>query len=130
VGNIGQLYNANNTRAYNDSLDQLGQKWQRLEDNLPSGPYFAGETFSLVDAAFAPALRYLDVFESLTQENFLNAYPKVESWRFSLSKRRSVQQAVSIDYNEALVGFLAKRDSILGNLAREAFSGQPQAVGF
>jgi glutathione S-transferase len=130
VGNIGQLYNANNTRAYNDSLDQLEQKWQRLEDNLPSGPYFTGESFSLVDAAFAPALRYLDVFESLTQKKFLNAYPKVQSWRFSLSKRRSVQQAVSYDYDEALLEFIARRDSILGNLAREAFTEKPQAVGF
>ena len=130
MGNISQLYNANNTRAYNDALDQLAQKWQRLEDNLPSGPYFTGETFSLVDAAFAPALRYLDVFESLTQEKFLNAYPKVQSWRFSLSKRRSVQQAVSYDYNEALVEFIARRDSILGNLARGACSEQPHAMGF
>ena len=130
VGNIAQLYNANNTRDYYAALDLLGQKWQRLEDNLPSGPYFTGETFSLVDAAFAPALRYLDVFESLTQKQFLNAYPKVENWRFSLSKRRSVQQAVSSDYNDALLRFLARRDSILGNLAREAFSEQPHAVGF
>jgi glutathione S-transferase len=130
VSNIGQLYNADNTREYYDALDQLGQKWQRLEDNLPSGLYFAGETFSLVDAAFAPALRYLDVFESLTQKKFLSAYPKVENWRLSLSKRRSVQQAVSSDYNDALVGFLARRDSILGNLAREAFSEQPHAMGF
>ena len=130
VGNIAQLYNANNTRDYYAALDQLGQKWQRLEDNLPSGPYFTGEAFSLVDAAFAPALRYLDVFESLTQKQFLNAYPKVENWRFSLSKRRSVQQAVSSDYNDALLRFLARRDSILGNLAREAFSEQPHAVGF
>ena len=40
----------------------LGAKLQRLENTI-KGPFFAGETFSYVDAAFGPAFRQLDVLE-------------------------------------------------------------------
>ena len=130
INNIGQFYNAATTKEYYSALEQLGQKWQRLEEKLPPGAYFEGDHFSLVDASFAPALRYLDVFEALTQKPFLNAYPKVQNWRAALSRRNSVRDAVTADYPEALTHFLAKRDSIVGRLARKSINEQPTAVGF
>src|SRR5687768_8765101 len=36
-------------------IEAIETKFQRLETILGDGPYFAGESFSLVDAAFAPA---------------------------------------------------------------------------
>ncbi len=30
---------------------------------MGAGPFFAGESFSLVDAVFAPIFRYFDVFD-------------------------------------------------------------------
>ncbi len=130
ISNIVQFYNAATTQEYYSALEQLGQKWQRLEEKLPPGAYFEGERFSLVDASFAPALRYLDVFEALTQKPFLNAYPKVQNWRAALSRRNSVRDAVTADYPELLTHFLSRRESIIGLLARKSINEQPTAVGF
>src|SRR6266581_2672248 len=43
----------------------IAAKFARVEEALGAGPYFAGDSFSLVDAVFAPIFRYFDVFDQL-----------------------------------------------------------------
>jgi glutathione S-transferase len=86
--------------------------------NLTQAPFFTGEDFSLVDAAFAPLFRYLDLFEQLVELDFLKHYPKVGNWRRALAQRASVSKAVSPDYPTLLAEFVAGRKSYLGKYAR------------
>ena len=99
-----------------------------MEDNLDDGPYFSGENFSLVDAAFAPVFRYFDVIETLSDIDLFVDVPKVRAWRNVLATRPSVQQAVSEDYAERLLQFLAGKDSVIGNIARQTLADIERAV--
>ena len=70
----------------------VAAKFARVEEALGSGPFFAGEKFSLVDAVFAPIFRYFDVFDELIDLSIFAETPKVRAWRTELAKRRKRPQ--------------------------------------
>ena len=94
----------------------LGQKFARLERDLGDGPWFAGEQFGLVDAAFAPVFRYFDLFDRLLDHGIFAGTPKVTAWRAALAARPSVRAAVVADYPERLERFVAKQNGYLAGL--------------
>jgi len=118
IADIGRLYNADSRSSVEDARSKLEDKFQRVEQALSNGTWFAGEQFTLVDAAFAPAFRYFDVLDDLTGFDVFASTPKVARWRQALSRRPSVIAAVSDDYPERLLTFLADRDSYVGRIAR------------
>ncbi|WP_307718606.1 hypothetical protein [Massilia violaceinigra] len=80
----------------------------------------------MVDAAFAPVFRYVDLFGHLPGLNFLEAMPEVSRWRKALQARLSVRNAVADDYPQRLHAFvLGKR----GALARALLLAAPPASG-
>ena len=110
---IGRLYNAASEAALDKEIDGLRVMFSRLEEELVGrktgweGPYFAGETLSLVDAAFGPVFRYLDTFEAdaglyLLMEN----HPRVSRWRTALARHPSIIEAIDEGYPDRLRTFL------------------------
>lgn len=117
LDNIGQAYNAVSEKQFFSAINQLDTKWQQLEKNMASGETFGDDKFSLVDAAYGPVFRYLDLFEQLVNVDFLQHYSRVANWRQSLSKRSSVVNAVQSDYPSLLATFIAGRESYLAGRA-------------
>jgi glutathione S-transferase len=99
------------------TLDQKAQalhaKFTRIEDQLDTGPYFAGAQFSIVDAVFAPAFRYFDVFDQIADLGVFTGLAKVTAWRTALASRLSVVTAVRPDYADLLRAFLRKHDGAI-----------------
>jgi glutathione S-transferase len=95
----------------------LKARFGRIEDSLGDGPYFAGERFCLVDAAFGPVFRYFDVFDGIIDHDIFSKTPKVRAWRRALVVRPSVRDAVSADYADRLRAFLEVHDAYLHRLA-------------
>jgi len=120
LDNIGQFYSARTTKSFEQARTGLKNKWRALEDALQHSPFFEGDSFSLVDAAFAPVFRYLDVFEPWFDDPLIELGSKVASWRSQLTNRDSVRNAVSPQYAALLTEFVIDRNSRLGGLAREA----------
>jgi len=114
LNTIGAFYNAPDASALQARRGELAGKFAQLEAVLPArGPYFSGDSFSMVDAVFGPVFRYFDVFEELGETGFFEATPKVRAWRAALAQRASVRQAVRGDYAEELTRFLQRRGSEL-----------------
>ena len=128
ISGIGRLYNADTRGSFKEAQSDLEDKFQRVEQALGNGPWFGGEQFTLVDAAFAPAFRYFDVLDDLTGIDVLVSTPKVAGWRQALSKRSSVAIAVAEDYPERLLSFLADRDSYIGRIARTRIAAKNAAA--
>src|SRR5215471_765517 len=97
LNDIAGLYAASDEAAFKAKALQLKQRFERLEVRLV-GPWFDGQTFSLVDAVFGPVFRYFDVFDEIGDFGILGAKPKVARWRQNLAARASVRSAVSADY--------------------------------
>ncbi len=115
LGDIGRLYGADDEAAFADVRSGVEQRLAQLEAAV-AGPWFGGDRFGLVDAAFGPAFRYLDVFDSRANDELVVRSPKVRAWSQALASRPSVIAAVSGDYEERLVEFVAKKNSHLAGL--------------
>ena len=98
----------------------LAGKFERVEAALKDGPYFAGGSFSLVDAVFAPIFRYFDVFDEISDSRVFEATPRVRDWRAALAVRPSVRAAVVPAYAQHLRDFLRRHDAHLLTLAGPA----------
>lgn len=117
LNGIGALYSARDDTGFTAASDALKARFLHLETVIdPAGPFFAGPSFSLVDAAFAPVFRYFDVFETFVALDVLDGLERVADWRRRLAARSSVQNAVSADYPDLLRGFIRKRNSWMSHL--------------
>lgn len=57
LARISTVYNATGHAAFERELADLKVKFSRLNEALSDGPYFAGQAFHIIDAAFAPIFR-------------------------------------------------------------------------
>jgi glutathione S-transferase len=116
LGDIAGFYNARDADRFAAKTRDLAAKFERLENELAGGPFFNGEGFGLVDAAFGPVFRYFDVFDRIGDSGVFDGKPKVSGWRNALAGRRSVAGAVAPDYDQLLLEFLERRASYLSGL--------------
>lgn len=113
LNDIARFYNAPDANAFETHRGALASKFMRVEDRLESGPFFAGERFSLVDAVYGPIFRYFDTFDRIGDFEILSRLSKVAAWRATLAQRPSVRNAVADDYPDRLRDFLRRRGSHL-----------------
>ncbi|PZV13946.1 MAG: glutathione S-transferase family protein [Leptolyngbya sp.] len=109
---IAAFYSATDEGVFEAKRQDLLNSFQILEAQLHSSPYFAGDSFCLIDAVYAPIFRYFVVFEQYQFEFFAQT-PKVKAWGEALLQRPSVRQAATEDYFEQLHEFLQRRNSVL-----------------
>lgn len=113
---IWGYYTASDATAFAEKRRHLAGKFARVERALGDGPFFAGKSFSLVDAAFGPVFRYFHVFERFIDPRLFDETPKLRAWRRALAARPSVREAVVADYSQRLVAFVRARQSHLARL--------------
>ena len=115
LADIGRLYSAPDEAAYEDARTMLAARLAHIEQNV-AGPWFAGDRFGLVDAAFGPAFRYLNVFDWRIGSTVVERLARVRAWSEELAFRPSVRGAVADDYAERLIDFITAKDSHLARL--------------
>jgi glutathione S-transferase len=74
-----------------ESLDSHDKLLHRIEDAVQTGPYLAGEAFSLADAAVIPYVLRLDL---LGLSRLWERYPGVGAWWRRVRNRRSVEEQI------------------------------------
>ncbi len=124
LNQISKFYSATSQQEFEQVQSTLTQQFVQLNSELnKNNPditnclhlrYFNGSSFSLVDAAFAPVFRYFDAFQSYVDIPCFQGLDSINSWRKHLANRPSVKNAVSLDYQYALVEFVKKKQSYLG----------------
>lgn len=117
LADIYGFYTTPDREAFEAKREVIAAKFERLEAQLGAGPYFAGERFSIVDAAFAPALRYFDLFDRLIDHKLLDGRPKLQAWRRVLAERPSVRNAVVADFQDRLRDYVRDKGGYLATNA-------------
>jgi glutathione S-transferase len=117
LGELWGLETTGDPAIFESKRVAVAAKFVRVEQALGSGPFFAGEKLSLVDAVFAPIFRYFDVFDTLIDLSIFAETPKVRAWRAELAKRPSVRSAVGADYPQLLHAFLVRHNAHMLKLA-------------
>lgn len=110
---IGAFYSARDEATLAAHAEEIRVRLGQIEAVLGDGPFFAGSTFSIVDAVFGPVFRYFDVFDTVDGLALCDSLLKVQRWRSSLASRPSVAGAVRADYPDLLARFLRARGSAL-----------------
>jgi glutathione S-transferase len=113
LNSIAAFYNAADEPALAARAAEIRARLTQVEAALGDGPYFAGKSFSVVDAVFGPVLRYFDVFDAIDDFGFWEGVPKLQRWRVALALRPSAADAARPDYPELLRAFLRAQRSAL-----------------
>jgi glutathione S-transferase len=111
------LINAPTESSFEQTRQELVGKLAWIEQALKA-PFFSGERFSLVDAAYAPMFYYFDALDKISDFGLAKSI-KINDWKQALKARPSVQRAFSQDYSQKLLFRLSQRDSHLSRLAKQ-----------
>ena len=114
LADIYRLYTAEDEANFEKPRKQVESKIALLEYEI-AGPWFGGNRFGLVDAAFGPVFRYLDVFDWRLGRPLIDRPRKARAWSEALAQRPSVRAAVADDYAERLIDFVVAKGSYLGD---------------
>lgn len=118
LSNVWTIETTGDREAFDGAVKALKEKFVRIEAELGDGPYFAGGSFTIVDAVFAPVFRYFDLIDTIADLGIFDGLPKVQEWRRALAERSSVREAVTPDYNERFRRFLHKKNGVLAQMDR------------
>ncbi len=88
-----KIVTAASKEDYDSARAAVANPLGRFDRELKS-PFFAGEAFSLVDAALAPALMRFTILEGASGVPLLEAFPGVDAWARRLAQRPSVVAGV------------------------------------
>jgi glutathione S-transferase len=92
----------------------LEERLETVEAALTQGPYFAGETFGMVDAVYAPIFRFTRELHHLTGLELVSAQtPKLAAWAAQLLARPAVQQAVPASFSVDYAAFVRRQRGLL-----------------
>ncbi len=116
---IGAFYNAKNAQALAEKQAALRGKFERIEQEI-AGPFFAGDTFHMIDGVWGTVFRYLGVFDGIADFGLLEKLERSITWRIAVSRRRSVIKAPPAGYPERLEQFLRDRRSLISTLMADA----------
>jgi glutathione S-transferase len=116
IADVFAFYMAPDKPAFERKSSDLHAKFRWLERHLEEGPYFAGDRFFLVDAAFAPVFRLFDTFDRIADFGAFNGLARVCAYRAALGERESVERAVLADYARIFHEYLLERGSYLSRL--------------
>ena len=88
----GQAY-ADDEAEYKADIAKIPLAFEKLESALkaqsPSGPFFNGAKYSLVDAAYAPFLQRYYYLDRIKPLGVIEKFPRVKAWAEALLKRPS-----------------------------------------
>lgn len=112
LGDLYRLGMAKDQPAFEAARATVRDRLRPLEPEV-AGPFFAGQGFSAVDAAYAPAFRQIDALETLRPLGLLDDLPRLDAWRQALPRRASVRDAVPADFRERFLGQLRAAGAFL-----------------
>lgn len=81
--------------------DELLNKFDQVEKIVMAAPFFNGDSFSLVDASYAPLFRLLEYLDELRPGIYNTArHPKINRWKNNLLALTSVQKSCVPEFKE------------------------------
>lgn len=115
-----RYYTAKTKDDFYHNLEELKNKIKQLDNRLTSGPFFNGNNFSLVDAAYAPLFTRLALLEGLIDNNLYKGAPNVARWAGNLTSRDTVKKSVIPEFQEKYLAHISRAEGYAGDQFRQA----------
>ncbi|WP_303906985.1 glutathione S-transferase family protein [Thiohalomonas denitrificans] len=94
-----QMIRAPDAESFEQKLKALKDNLAKLETHI-AGPFFNGDHFNLIDAAYAPLFMRAQLLETWHPLRLLKGLPKVEAWSQRLLDRDTVKESVIDNFSE------------------------------
>ena len=102
---ISQAAYANTEEEFTARSAKIADPFKKLDEALSkrgnAGPYFNGDKFSLVDAAYAPFLQRYTFMDRLRPIGLIEKYPHLKAWRDALLAATAVKDSTVPEIEEA-----------------------------
>lgn len=85
----------------------------KLESEMGMGPFFAGKSFGMVDAVYAPLFRYFGIIEATVAHQVFEGLPRISAWCAALAAHPSVRDAVVKDYADRFQTHLRQQEALI-----------------
>jgi glutathione S-transferase len=89
---------------YNKAAEKIPVPFERVEKALaaqsPKGPFFNGEKYSLVDAAYAPFLQRYFYLDRVKKLGHIEKFPRLKAWAEALMKRPSTHSFPDAEFEQ------------------------------
>lgn len=113
---FGRFNYAKNKESQAEALKMLRKTVAKLEEAIAKdrgndGPYFNGDTLSLVDAAYAPFLQRFRIVETLVNSGLLNDFPLVDTWADALMRNEYIKNSVPPDFEKVFMENMIHRET-------------------
>ena len=98
---------------YNKAAEKIPVPFERLEKALATqnaGPFFNGEKYSLVDAAYAPFLQRYFFLDRVKKLGHIEKFPRLKAWGEALVKRPSTHSFPEAEFEAMYRENLKKRN--------------------
>lgn len=99
------LFMTGEKASFEECLEKIRGKFNKLELQLGDGPYFNGEKFCLIDAAYAPLFLRFSIVDAIFPIGVMDGFPKIQRWSSALMMRDSVKCSVVDDFSDLFLKF-------------------------
>ena len=89
------------------------EKLSFLENAIPDSTYAAGNDFSLLDCALAPALMRHERIDEYRSESTLEKWPKLQALQHQYNLKDSVKNSVLPEFSQLYKDYMTKAESAL-----------------
>ena len=92
---------ADDEAAFTKAAEKIPQPFERLEGALEkqgSGPFFNGERYSLVDAAYAPFVQRYFFLDRIKRLGHIEKFPRLKAWGQALVARPSTHSFPAAEF--------------------------------
>ena len=116
------FYSTDDEKNFKHQKNILIDRFEVLEDVISDAMYFNDDTFSMVDAVFAPVFRYHQRIAGYKDYGLFEDAPKVKAWGDRLLQRLSVVQSVPQSYDQDMTNYLRNLDSVFTREIKDALA--------
>jgi len=110
-----EFYTTEDEKRFKHLSNILMDRFEVLEEEISDDTYFNGETFSMIDAVYAPIFRYHNRIAQYKDFGFFDDAPKIKVWGDKLLERSSVIKSVPDTYEQDMTDYVKKLDSVFRN---------------
>lgn len=104
-------------KGFNEQMEAMLNKLDRIENQLGDGIYFNGDSISLVDLSFAPLFQRLAFLEAyIPQLKDTARHPKVNKWAENLLQLPIMPQSAVPELEQLYQGMMKSRGGHLSSL--------------
>ena len=122
LGTTYDFYLTDDEKKFKHLKNILIDRFEILEDEISDATYFNSDTFSMIDAIYAPLFRYHERIAAYKDYQLFEDAPRVKAWGDRLLQRPSVIQSVPQSYEEDMKNYLRGLDSVFTREVKDALA--------